>query len=105
MPDVHILMNGLALGEQPRCHGDRLCFSDWGTREVIAIDLDGNSEVPSLDGGALRTAHHVHERQGRVRQLKPKISIWALQPPRAGHDARGGPSVAQRLQAPAPRLL
>ncbi len=29
MPDAHVLMSGVALGEQPRCHGDRLCFSDW----------------------------------------------------------------------------
>jgi sugar lactone lactonase YvrE len=45
MSDVHVLMNGLVFGEQPRWHGDRLWFSDWGTQEVIAVDLDGNSEV------------------------------------------------------------
>jgi sugar lactone lactonase YvrE len=38
-------MTGLTFGEQPRWHEDRLWFSDWGTREVIAVDLDGNSEV------------------------------------------------------------
>jgi sugar lactone lactonase YvrE len=32
-------------GEQPRWHQDRLWFSDWGTQEIIAVDLDGNSEV------------------------------------------------------------
>jgi sugar lactone lactonase YvrE len=32
-------------GEQPRWHEDRLWFSDWGTLEVIAVDLDGNREV------------------------------------------------------------
>jgi sugar lactone lactonase YvrE len=45
MSDVHVLMNGVVFGEQPRWHGDRLWFSDWGTQEVIAVDLEGNSEV------------------------------------------------------------
>ena len=45
MSDVRVLMNGLVFGEQPRWHDDRLWFSDWGTQEVIAVDLDGNSEV------------------------------------------------------------
>jgi sugar lactone lactonase YvrE len=39
------LLTGLLFGEQPRWHDDRLWFSDWGTREVIAADRDGNSEV------------------------------------------------------------
>jgi len=45
MPDPRILMTGISFGEQPRWHDGRLWFSDWGTREVIAVDLDGNSEV------------------------------------------------------------
>jgi sugar lactone lactonase YvrE len=43
--DVQVLMTGLLFGEQPRWHEDRLWFSDWGTQEVIAVDLEGNSEV------------------------------------------------------------
>jgi sugar lactone lactonase YvrE len=43
--DPQVLMSGLAFGEQPRWHEGRLWFSDWGTQEVIAVDLDGNSEV------------------------------------------------------------
>ena len=42
---VAVLMTGLVFGEQPRWHEDRLWFSDWGTQEVIAVDLEGNSEV------------------------------------------------------------
>src|SRR5437588_6453866 len=45
MSDLRILMKGLVFGEQPRWHGDRLWFSDWATQEVIAVDLDGESEV------------------------------------------------------------
>ena len=45
MSDVHVLLNGRVFGEQPRWHEDRLWFSDWGTQEVIAVDLRGDSEV------------------------------------------------------------
>jgi sugar lactone lactonase YvrE len=43
--EPQVLMTGLAFGEQPRWHEDRLWFSDWGPPEVIAVDLEGNSEV------------------------------------------------------------
>src|SRR3954447_19141389 len=42
-PDL--LMTGIVFGEQPRWHEGRLWFSDWGTQEVIAIDLQGTTEV------------------------------------------------------------
>src|SRR6266511_5014292 len=45
VPELRSLMSGLVFGEQPRWHEDRLWFSDWGTREVIAVDLEGGSEV------------------------------------------------------------
>ena len=45
MPELRTLMSGLVFGEQPRWHEGRLWFSDGGTQEVIAVDLDGNSEV------------------------------------------------------------
>src|SRR5215211_7699221 len=45
MPEVRTLMTGLVFGEQPRWHEDRLWFSDWGTQELIAVDLEGESEV------------------------------------------------------------
>ena len=45
MTERHMLMSGLAFGESPRWHQDRLWFSDWGTHEVVAVDLAGKSEV------------------------------------------------------------
>ena len=45
LSEVQILLTGLAMGESPRWHEDRLWFSDWGAQEIIAVDLDGNSEV------------------------------------------------------------
>ena len=38
-------MSGLAFPESPRWHDGRLWFSDWGAQEVIALDLNGQSEV------------------------------------------------------------
>ena len=45
MPEPQILLTGLSIGESPRWHEDRLWFSNWGAQEIIAVDLDGNSEV------------------------------------------------------------
>jgi sugar lactone lactonase YvrE len=45
VPELQVLMTGIAFGEQPRWHEDRLWFSDWGPPEVIAVDLEGNSEL------------------------------------------------------------
>jgi sugar lactone lactonase YvrE len=39
------LLTGLAMGESPRWHEGRLWCSDWGAREILAIDPDGRSEV------------------------------------------------------------
>jgi sugar lactone lactonase YvrE len=45
VPELQTLMTGIAFGESPRWHDDRLWFSDWGTQEIIAVDLEGESEV------------------------------------------------------------
>src|SRR5258707_153159 len=45
IPELQTLMTGLVMGESPRWHDDRLWFSDWGAQEVIAVDLEGKSEV------------------------------------------------------------
>jgi sugar lactone lactonase YvrE len=44
-PEVQTLLTGIAFGESPRWHNDRLWFSDWGAQQVVAVDLEGNSEV------------------------------------------------------------
>jgi sugar lactone lactonase YvrE len=43
--EARVLLNGLVIGESPRWHEDRLWFAHWGTREIVAVDLEGNSEV------------------------------------------------------------
>jgi len=44
-PELETLLTGLAMGESPRWHEDRLWFSDWGAQEIVAVDLDSKSEV------------------------------------------------------------
>jgi len=45
MPALQTLLTGLAFGESPRWHNGRLWFSDFGTQQVCACDLSGQSEV------------------------------------------------------------
>src|SRR5436190_13276198 len=49
--DTRVLLNGLGMGESPRWHDGRLWFSDWGTDELIAVDLDGNRQVMGRGAG------------------------------------------------------
>ncbi|MGO9819814.1 MAG: SMP-30/gluconolactonase/LRE family protein [Solirubrobacteraceae bacterium] len=45
MDQPQLLMTGIAFGESPRWHDDRLWFADWSAEELIAVDLRGRSEV------------------------------------------------------------
>jgi sugar lactone lactonase YvrE len=49
--DTRVLLEGFGMGESPRWHEGRLWFSNWGTNEIVAVDLDGNSEVIGAGGG------------------------------------------------------
>jgi sugar lactone lactonase YvrE len=40
-----VLLTGLKIGESARWHDGRLWLSNWGTQQVLAVDLAGNSEV------------------------------------------------------------
>jgi len=42
---VQTLLTGIAFGESPRWHDDRLWFADWGAQQVVAVDLAGKREV------------------------------------------------------------
>jgi sugar lactone lactonase YvrE len=57
MSDIRKLMSGLAVGESPRWHADRLWFSNWGAQEILAVDAAGTREViahsPTLAGYSL----------------------------------------------------
>jgi len=43
--EVQTLLTGLGFGESPRWHQGRLWFSNWGAQEIVAVDLNGNSQV------------------------------------------------------------
>src|SRR5438093_12483334 len=45
MPEPKVLLDGLAYVESPRWHEGRLWFAHWGTGEIVAVDLEGRSEV------------------------------------------------------------
>jgi sugar lactone lactonase YvrE len=45
IPELQTLMTDLAFGESPRWHDGRLWFADWGAQEIIAVNLEGKSEV------------------------------------------------------------
>ena len=44
---------GLPTSSRPRWHDGRLWFAHWGTDEIIAVDLDGTSEVVGHGPGGL----------------------------------------------------
>jgi sugar lactone lactonase YvrE len=45
MPEPEVLLTGLVIGESARWHEGRLWFSNWGAQEIVAADVDGNTEV------------------------------------------------------------
>jgi sugar lactone lactonase YvrE len=45
MGDPQLLTNRIAFGESPRWRDGLLWFADWGTREILAVDVEGNTEV------------------------------------------------------------
>ena len=40
-----VLRSGLKIGESARWHEGRLWLSNWGTGQVVAVDLNGTTEV------------------------------------------------------------
>jgi len=53
MSEPRVILDGLAYVESPRWHDGRLWFAHWGTDEIIAVDLDGASEVVGHGPGGL----------------------------------------------------
>jgi len=53
MSEPRVILSGLAYVESPRWHDGRLWFAHWGTDEIIAVDLEGASEVVGRGPGGL----------------------------------------------------
>ncbi|MEO8247608.1 MAG: SMP-30/gluconolactonase/LRE family protein [Chloroflexota bacterium] len=51
--EPRILLDRLAYVESPRWHDGRLWFAHWGTDEIVAVGLDGTSEVVAHGPGGL----------------------------------------------------
>jgi sugar lactone lactonase YvrE len=51
---TRLLLGGLGMGESPRWHDGRLWFSNWGTNEIVAVDLEGTAKSwePALGAAA-----------------------------------------------------
>jgi sugar lactone lactonase YvrE len=43
--ETHTLLTGLTFGESPRWHDGRFWFSNWVAQQIVAVDLEGRSEV------------------------------------------------------------
>jgi sugar lactone lactonase YvrE len=82
---VQELMSGIAFGESPRWHDGRVWFADWGAQEIVAVDLDGDSEVVarvdfpsfplSFDWLADGSLLVVSARDGRLLRREPDGSL------------------------------
>ena len=42
---TRVLLDGLGIGECPRWHDGRLWFCNWGTDQIVALDMEGRHEV------------------------------------------------------------
>jgi hypothetical protein len=48
---TRVLLSGLGVGESPRWHQGRLWLSNGGSNEIVAADLNGDSEFMGRGGG------------------------------------------------------
>ena len=53
MSEPRVILDGLAYVESPRWHDGRLWFAHWGTDEIVAVDLDGSSDVVGRGPGGM----------------------------------------------------
>jgi sugar lactone lactonase YvrE len=53
MSEPRMVKDGLVMGESPRWHDGRLWVSDWGAREILAIDPGGAAGVVVAEAPAL----------------------------------------------------
>jgi sugar lactone lactonase YvrE len=49
--ETSVLFDGFGMGESPRWRDGRLWFSNWSNNEIVAVDLNGHSEVIGRGGG------------------------------------------------------
>lgn len=99
LPPARTLLTGRSMVESARWHEGRLWFADWGTGEVVAVDLDGSAEVMATvtprmgwaiawlpDGRMVTTGDAVtrHEPDGTTTTLHDRAANEVVVDPR-GH--------------------
>jgi hypothetical protein len=75
MAELKTLVTGLVFGEQPRWRDGRLWFSDWGTQDVMAADLSGNTEV-MVHAGSFPCCSEVGVEPVAVLVPLPDPQVW-----------------------------
>jgi hypothetical protein len=94
--ELHLLKADLAFPESPRWHDGRLWVSDWGAQQVLAVDLEGRSEVVARVE-SLMCIHHLPD--GRLLVVSSTESTPRSKPAiRAA--ARAGNTADQRSEQP-----
>src|SRR6266550_683645 len=74
--ELQVVLSGIAFGESPRWHDGRLWFSDWGAKQVLAVDADGYPEViVQVDFPPDGRLLIVSGREGRVLRRDPDGSL------------------------------
>ena len=109
MNEVRTLVTGRGLVESPRWHEDRLYFSDWSEREVLGVDLAGDTEVVARvkslplctawlpDGGLVI----VSSRDGAAATPRTRrVAGHPRRPRRDGLERHRGGRPRQRLRQP-----
>jgi sugar lactone lactonase YvrE len=94
-PEVQTLLTGLAFGESPRWHTDRLWFADWGKQQYIR-------NAPLVDGTStsLRKAAVFHTHAAFVQTpigAKRETFAGAIQLPLTLHSPTRFPRCAALL--------
>jgi hypothetical protein len=74
-PEPRTLLSGLGMGESPRWHDGGLWFSDWGTNEIVAVDLNENEEVMGRGGGGRRLGRQLAPGRTHAHHRRPSPAL------------------------------
>src|SRR6266511_2180422 len=92
-------MTGIAFGESPRWHEDRLWFADWAAGEILAVDLEGRSEVVvDLDFPSFQAICFDWLASGRDDRARPRLLRLHARGRGRRHAVHGRPAVGRHRE-------
>ena len=95
LPPARTLLAGRAMVESARWHEGRLWFADWGTGEVVAVDMDGRAEVQAQGPPPPRMGWSIDWLpDGRLITTGPEVTCHEPDGTPAIHCERGGNETA-----------